>query len=54
MAAWIRGASGRSDLARALTFERWRMAGKLDRSANSCAGVSAKIVADVLDAEAKR
>jgi hypothetical protein len=31
-----------------------RMAGKLDQSANSRAGEAAKIVADVLDAEAKR
>ena len=31
-----------------------RMAGKLDQSANSLAGEAAKIVGDVLDAEAKR
>jgi hypothetical protein len=31
-----------------------RMAGKLDQSANSRAGEAAKIVADVLDAEARR
>ena len=31
-----------------------RMAGKLDQSANSRAGEAAKMVADVLDAEAKR
>ena len=31
-----------------------RMAGKLDQSANSRAGDAAKIIADVLDAEAKR
>lgn len=31
-----------------------RMTGKLDQSANSRAGEAAKIVADVLDAEAKR
>ena len=31
-----------------------RMAGKLDQSANSRAGDAAKMVADVLDAEAKR
>jgi len=31
-----------------------RMAGKLDQSANSRAGEAAKIVADVLDLEAKR
>ncbi len=31
-----------------------RMAGKLDQSANSRAGEAAKIVLDVLDAEAKR
>jgi len=31
-----------------------RMAGKLDQSANSRAGEAAKVLADVLDAEAKR
>jgi hypothetical protein len=31
-----------------------RMAGKLDQSANSRAGEAAKLIADVLDAEAKR
>jgi hypothetical protein len=31
-----------------------RMAGKLDQSANSRAGDAAKVLADVLDAEAKR
>ena len=31
-----------------------RMAGKLDQNANSRAGETAKIIADVLDAEAKR
>ena len=31
-----------------------RMAGKLDQSANSRAGEAAKMLADVLDAEAKR
>jgi len=31
-----------------------RMAGKLDQTANSRAGDAAKMVADVLDAEAKR
>ncbi len=31
-----------------------RMAGKLDQSANSRAGEAAKMIADVLDAEAKR
>jgi len=31
-----------------------RMAGKLDQSANSRAGEAAKLLADVLDAEAKR
>jgi hypothetical protein len=30
------------------------MSGKLDQSANSRAGEAAKMVADVLDAEAKR
>jgi hypothetical protein len=34
--------------------EAQRMAGKLDQSANSRAGDAARIVADVLDAEAKR
>ena len=31
-----------------------RMAGKLDQSANARAGEAAKVIADVLDAEAKR
>jgi hypothetical protein len=34
--------------------EAQRMAGKLDQSANSRAGEAAKVVADVLDAEARR
>ena len=34
--------------------EAQRMAGKLDQSANSRAGEAAKMVAEVLDAEAKR
>lgn len=51
---------GRDDQAKQLQTalasvdEAQRMAGKLDQSANSRAGEAAKIIADVLDAEAKR
>jgi hypothetical protein len=40
--------------AQASIDEAQRMAGKLDQSANSRAGEAAKLIADVLDAEAKR
>jgi len=70
LAGWIWGASGRSDMARALQTselrveplqtalarvdDAQRMTGKLDQSANARAGEAAKSVADVLAAEAKR
>ena len=40
--------------ARASIDDAQRMAGKLDQNANSRAGDAAKMVADLLDAEAKR
>jgi hypothetical protein len=40
--------------ARASLDDAQRMAGKLDQDANSRAGEAAKLIADVLDAEAKR
>jgi hypothetical protein len=40
--------------AQAIIDDAQRMAGKLDQSANSRAGEAAKMLADVLDAVAKR
>lgn len=40
--------------AQATVEDAQRMAGKLDQNANSRAGEAAKMIADVLDAEAKR
>jgi len=45
---------GQVQMALARIAEAQRMAGTLDQSANSRAGEAAKIVADVLDAEARR
>ena len=45
---------GQVQTAQAAIDDAQRMAGKLDQSANSRAGEAAKLIADVLDAEAKR
>ena len=46
--------AGQVQAAQASIDDAQRMAGKLDQSANSRAGEAARVIADVLDADAKR